>query len=55
MSISKNKLSAAQAISEITGHLYFGDMVKSLRMCDNISQAEMARSIGISRQYLCNI
>ncbi|WP_151194404.1 helix-turn-helix transcriptional regulator [Cysteiniphilum sp. JM-1] len=55
MSISKNKLSAAQAISEITGHLYFGDMVKSLRMCENISQAEMARSIGISRQYLCNI
>ena len=55
MSISKNKLSAAQAISEITGHLYFGDMVKSLRMCDNIPQAEMARSIGISRQYLCNI
>lgn len=47
--------SAADAIREIKRHLYFGEMVRSLRMCEAISQAAMARKIGISRQYLCNI
>ena len=36
---------------EIQGYV----AVESGRSSKNISQAEMARSIGISRQYLCNI
>jgi len=46
---------ATDAIASIKGHLYFGEMLRSLRMCEDISQAAMARLINISRQYLCNI
>lgn len=56
MTIENNNLvNASDAISEIHGHLYFGKMIRSLRQCEEISQVDMAKRLGISRQYLCNI
>lgn len=33
----------------------FGEILESVRICDEISQVELARKMGISRQDLCNI
>ena len=55
MTTGKNLISAKEAIQNIKGHLYFGEMVRSLRMCEEISQVKMAQKIGVSKQYLCNI
>ncbi len=37
------------------GPLTFGQLVESHRLCDEISQAELARRLGISRSLLCDI
>lgn len=37
------------------GPLTFGQLLESHRICDEISQAELARRIGISRSLLCDI
>lgn len=37
------------------GPLTFGRMIESLRICDEIPQAELARKMGISRAQLCDI
>jgi plasmid maintenance system antidote protein VapI len=33
----------------------FGELVKSLRLCDEISQTELAARLGISKQHLSGI
>lgn len=33
----------------------FGELIKSLRTCDEISQTELAASLGISKQHLSAI
>jgi DNA-binding XRE family transcriptional regulator len=55
MNIENDKIPAIDAIKDVKGHLYFGEMMRSLRMCDELSQVGMAKKLGISRQYLCNI
>jgi transcriptional regulator with XRE-family HTH domain len=37
------------------GPISFGQLVESHRLCDEISQAELARKMGISRAHLCDI
>lgn len=37
------------------GPLTFGQMIQSLRICDEISQSELASKIGITRANLCDI
>ncbi len=37
------------------GPLTFGEAVDALRLRDKITQSSLARKIGISRQYLCDI
>jgi antitoxin HigA-1 len=37
------------------GPLTFGDMIESIRLCDEIPQAELARKMKISRAHLCDI
>ena len=55
MNTNQQLISASDALKEIKSHLYFGEMVRSLRMCEEISQVNMAKKLNISRQYLCNI
>ena len=33
----------------------FGSMLESLRHCDELSQVEMAKKLGVSRAHLCDI
>lgn len=35
--------------------LSFGEMIQSLRTCDELSQAELARKMGLTRANLCDI
>ena len=35
--------------------LTFGDTVQALRLRDGLSQTDLAKRIGISRQYLCDV
>ncbi len=37
------------------GPLTFGQMIQSLRICDEFSQSELATKVGISRANLCDI
>lgn len=39
----------------LDGPMTFGEMIESLRKCDKISQAELARRLKISRAHLCDI
>ena len=47
---------AEEVLNELLGGpLTFGDMLHSLRLCDEISQTEFAEKLGISRSHLCDI
>ena len=37
------------------GPLTFGRMIESIRLCDEISQVDLARKMKISRAHLCDI
>lgn len=52
---TRNKTTLKTALESIDGKMTFGDMVKSLRICEEISQVDMATKLNISRQHLCNI
>lgn len=52
---TENKISAKKAIRELTGHISFGDMLLSFRQAQELTQVEMAKRLGISKQDLCNI
>lgn len=44
------------ALSEISGKkLTLGNFLWAIRMADEISQADFAKTLGVSRQYLCDI
>ncbi len=52
---TKNNIRAKKAIRKITGHISFGEMLLSLRTAQELTQVEMAHTLGISKQDLCNI
>jgi len=39
----------------IDGPMTLGGMLWSLRVCDEISQTEFARRLGVSRSHLCDV
>jgi transcriptional regulator with XRE-family HTH domain len=45
-------ISAREALEPTIAHTSFGELVRSIRTCDEISQAELARRLGVSRQFL---
>ncbi len=57
MTTKKSKDSSGSKLEkQILGQdLSFGMAVESLRMRDGYSQAEFAKKLGVSRQYLCDI
>ena len=56
MSIRKGKSEARMALEKARGtEMTFGKMLESLRLCDELSQIELARKLGVSRAHLCDI
>jgi antitoxin HigA-1 len=57
MAKRKSKGFSASSLEKkiLGGPLTFGAAVEALRVSDTMSQAALARKIGISRQYLCDV
>lgn len=51
----RSKISARDAIREITGPISFGQILHAYRIGYEYSQVEMAALLSISKQDLCNI
>jgi transcriptional regulator with XRE-family HTH domain len=48
-------IDAKEYLEKTCGKLTFGRMISSLRKCEELSQTEFAKMLGISKQYLCDI
>jgi transcriptional regulator with XRE-family HTH domain len=57
MTTRKSKGSSASNLEEriLGGPLTFGAAVEALRVGEEWSQANFARKLGVSRQYLCDV
>lgn len=55
MSKKDDSRNANEVLKEILGNVTFGEMLSSLRECDEISQKDFAKTLGISKQELCDI
>lgn len=47
----KKIMSAREALKHVL-HSSFGKFVRDIRECDELSQAELARRMGVSRQFI---
>ena len=59
-STNGKKTRTYDALTEIArlrkqGRASFGELIRSMRLCDDISQSELAGTIGISKQHLSAI
>ena len=55
---TKKQTKIYDALSEIScleGPVTFGELVKSFRVCDELTQTELAKRLGISKQHLSAI
>jgi len=55
---TNKKLKTYDALTEISrlqDRPSFGELIRSMRLCDDISQADLARKLGISKQHLSAI
>jgi plasmid maintenance system antidote protein VapI len=52
---SEGSVDARELLESLYGPVSLGGMLWSLRMCDEISQAEFARRLGVSRSHLCDV
>ena len=52
---SEGAVDAREFFESLYGPVTLGGMLWSLCMCDEISQAEFARRLGVSRSHLCDV
>ena len=48
-------LNALEATKDIGKMMTFGGLIRSLRMSDEISQLELAKRVGVSKQFLSDV
>lgn len=54
--IKRSKSAALQFLEDINGGpLTFGEMLNSIRECDDISQTDFAHKLGVSKAHLCDV
>lgn len=51
----KDTLDAFEATKDIWRKMTFGSLIRSLRTSDEISQVELAKKIGVSKQFLSDV
>lgn len=51
----KKKSEAKKFLEKLAGELTFSNLLESIRLGEEMSQAEFSRVLGISRQNLCDI
>lgn len=47
-----HSIPAREALASTILVMTFGELVRSMRLCDEVTQAELARRLGVSRQFL---
>jgi len=52
---SDGRVDALELLESLHGPMTLGDMLWSLRTSDEISQAEFAKRLGVSRSHLCDV
>ena len=52
---SNENLNALEVTKDIWNEMTFGGLVHSLRISDEISQVELAKKIGVSKQFLSDV
>jgi len=52
---SESSVDARELLESLYGPVTLGGMLWSLRACDEISQSEFARRLGVSRSHLCDV
>lgn len=52
---SKDSLNALDATMDIWDNMTFGSLIYSLRISDGITQLELAKRIGVSKQFLSDV
>lgn len=55
MTIKNKSLNALKATKDIWKQMTFGGLVRSLRLSDDVSQVELAKKIGVSKQFLSDV
>jgi transcriptional regulator with XRE-family HTH domain len=55
MSIENDSLNALEATKDVWNTMTFGGLVRSLRLSDEISQVNLAKKIGVSKQFLSDV
>lgn len=57
MTIKANihSVDAIEATKDIWNKMTFGGLIRSLRMSDEISQVELAKQLGVSKQFLSDV
>ncbi|MES2613799.1 MAG: helix-turn-helix transcriptional regulator [Bdellovibrionota bacterium] len=55
MSIEQEIYSSEEIVNEFLGDLTFGEFLESMRETDNITQVELARRIGKTKQFIHSI
>jgi transcriptional regulator with XRE-family HTH domain len=46
---------AMEFFESLHGPMTLGGMLWSIRMCDEVSQTEFAKMLGVSRSHLCDV
>jgi plasmid maintenance system antidote protein VapI len=52
---TEGSVDAMEFFESLDGPMTLGDMLCSIRMCDELSQAEFARMLGVSRSHICDV
>ena len=52
---SNKNLNALDATKDIWNEMTFGGLVHSLRLSDEITQVELAKMVGVSKQFLSDV
>lgn len=53
--MTTNNLDARSVLESMVGPLTFGNMLSCIRKCDELSQVEFAKKLGLSKSHLCDI
>lgn len=52
---SEGSVDAMEFFESLHGPMTLGGMLWSIRMCDELSQTEFARMLGVNRSHICDI
>ena len=52
---ANNAIDALEATKDVWNKMTFGGLIRSLRTSDEISQVELAKKLGVSKQFLSDV